>query len=56
MRWILEEAVRQTGGVPDIIVDLGDWGKEPMISVLGRTPSEVLEKVLRLYREERKDE
>ena len=56
MQWILEEAVKQTGGVPDIIVDLGDWGKEPMISVLGRTPTEVLEKVLRLYREKRKAE
>ncbi len=56
MQWIVEEAVKQTGGVPDIIVDLGDWGKEPMISVLGRTPTEVLEKVLRLYRENRKAE
>jgi hydroxymethylpyrimidine/phosphomethylpyrimidine kinase len=49
MQWIMEEAYRQTGGkTPDLIVDLGDWGKEPMITVLGRGPREVVEKVLRL--------
>jgi hydroxymethylpyrimidine kinase/phosphomethylpyrimidine kinase len=49
MQWIIEEAYRQTGGkTPDLIVDLGDWGKEPMITVLGRSPREVVEKALRL--------
>ncbi|MCI4446648.1 MAG: bifunctional hydroxymethylpyrimidine kinase/phosphomethylpyrimidine kinase [Pyrobaculum sp.] len=49
MQWIIEEAYRQTGGkTPDLIVDLGDWGKEPMITVLGRSPREVVEKVLKL--------
>lgn len=49
MQWIMEEAYRQTGGkTPDLIVDVGDWGKEPMITVLGRSPREVVEKVLRL--------
>jgi len=49
MQWIMEEAYRQTGGkTPDLIVDVGDWGKEPMITVLGRGPREVVEKVLRL--------
>ncbi|MEZ0320124.1 MAG: thiamine-phosphate synthase family protein [Pyrobaculum sp.] len=42
MRWVVEEAVRQVGKVPDVIIDLGDWGKEPMISMLGRRPDEVL--------------
>jgi predicted fused transcriptional regulator/phosphomethylpyrimidine kinase len=54
MQWIIEEAYRQTGGkTPDLIVDLGDWGKEPMITVLGRSPREVVEKVLRLLIMER---
>ena len=49
MQWIIEEAYRQTGGkTPDLIVDVGDWGKEPMITVLGRGPREVVEKALRL--------
>jgi hydroxymethylpyrimidine/phosphomethylpyrimidine kinase len=54
MQWIMEEAYRQTGGkTPDLIVDVGDWGKEPMITVLGRSPREVVEKVLRLLITER---
>jgi hydroxymethylpyrimidine/phosphomethylpyrimidine kinase len=54
MQWIIEEAYRQTGGkTPDLIVDLGDWGKEPMITVLGRSPREVVEKVLKLLIMER---
>ncbi|MGC9131080.1 MAG: bifunctional hydroxymethylpyrimidine kinase/phosphomethylpyrimidine kinase [Pyrobaculum sp.] len=49
MQWVVEEALRQTGGAaPDLIVDLGDWGKEPQITVVGRTPTEVVEKVLKI--------
>jgi len=36
--------------VPDIIFDRGDWGKEPMIRVLGKNPHEVVDKVLNLVR------
>lgn len=51
MQWIIEEAYRQTGGkTPDLIVDWGDWGKEPIITILGKTPREVVEKALRLIR------
>ncbi len=31
---------------PDLIYDRGDWGKEPMIRVLGTDPMNVVEKVL----------
>jgi hydroxymethylpyrimidine kinase/phosphomethylpyrimidine kinase len=31
---------------PDLICDRGDWGKEPMIRVLGTDPMDVVEKVL----------
>jgi hydroxymethylpyrimidine/phosphomethylpyrimidine kinase len=49
MQWVVEEALSQTGGAaPDLIVDLGDWGKEPQITVVGRTPTEVVEKVLKI--------
>jgi hydroxymethylpyrimidine/phosphomethylpyrimidine kinase len=47
MRWVVEEAFRQSGGrAPDLIADLGDWGKEPVITVLGRDPVDVVMKVL----------
>ncbi|MFN7106037.1 MAG: bifunctional hydroxymethylpyrimidine kinase/phosphomethylpyrimidine kinase, partial [Pyrobaculum sp.] len=49
MGWIVEEAYRQTGGkTPDLIVDWGDWGKEPIITVLGKSPAEVIQKVLHI--------
>ncbi len=49
MQWIIEEAYRQTDGkTPDLIVDWGDWGKEGVITVLGRSPTEVVQKVLAL--------
>jgi predicted fused transcriptional regulator/phosphomethylpyrimidine kinase len=34
--------------VPDFIYDEGDVGKEPMIRVLGRTPRDVVAKILKL--------
>ena len=49
MQWVVEEAFRQTGGrAPDLIVDLGDWGKEPMITILGKDPLDVVEKLFKL--------
>jgi hydroxymethylpyrimidine kinase/phosphomethylpyrimidine kinase len=33
---------------PDLIYDRGDWGKEPMIRILGPTPMSVVEKALAL--------
>jgi len=44
--WILREAVKQAGRVPDIIYDIGDVGKEPMIRILGRSAIEVISKLL----------
>lgn len=48
MQWIIEEAYAQIGKTPDVIVDWGDWGKEPMMTILGQSPREVVEKVLKL--------
>ncbi|MCS7119712.1 MAG: bifunctional hydroxymethylpyrimidine kinase/phosphomethylpyrimidine kinase [Nitrososphaerota archaeon] len=44
--WGVREAIRSLGGVPDVIFDLGDVGKEPMIRVIGKTASDVLHKTL----------
>lgn len=48
MRWGTRVAIQRAGGVPDIIIDLGGWGKEPMIFLLGRNPKEVLDKFERI--------
>jgi len=44
--WGAEQAIRRIGGVPDAIYHLGDWGKEPMIILLGGTAMEVAEKAV----------
>ena len=39
--WGASEAVRRAGTVPDVIYHLGDWGKEPMITIVGKTAVDV---------------
>jgi len=50
MEWGTTQAIQDLGRMPDIIYDLGEIGKEPMIRVLGRNPQDVLKKVRRLMR------
>ena len=49
LKWGTERVLSQERVIPDIIFDRGEVGKEPMIRILGRTPSEVVDKVLRLH-------
>jgi hydroxymethylpyrimidine/phosphomethylpyrimidine kinase len=51
LEWGTGEALRDASGVPDLVYDRGDVGKEPMIRVLGTDPEDVLRKVLLLVRE-----
>jgi hydroxymethylpyrimidine/phosphomethylpyrimidine kinase len=44
--WGAEQAVKRVGKVPDAIYHFGDWGKEPMVTLLGRTAVEVAEKAV----------
>jgi hydroxymethylpyrimidine/phosphomethylpyrimidine kinase len=48
MEWGTLQAVQKKGMVPDIVYDKGDVGKEPMIRVLGKDPSDVILKVKRI--------
>ena len=48
LEWGTDRVLSKQAGVPDIIYDRGDVGKEPMIRVLGRTPEDVVDKVLQL--------
>jgi hydroxymethylpyrimidine kinase/phosphomethylpyrimidine kinase len=48
MTWGVHNAIRRTGGVPDVIYDEGGVGKEPMIRLLGTNPEDVLSKLKRI--------
>ncbi len=46
--WGVEIALEKIGVEPDLIYHLGDVGKEPMITVIGRRPIEVANKTLEI--------
>jgi len=46
LAWGVEEAIKAVGKVPDVVYDLGEVGKEPMIRVLGNSAIEVVDKAL----------
>lgn len=48
LEWGVQRVLSKETGIPDVIFDRGDVGKEPMIRVLGRNPGEVVDKVLKL--------
>lgn len=50
LEWGTEQVLRE-GGVPDIIFDRGDVGKEPMVRVIGKNPDDVVRKVFKIHRE-----
>jgi hydroxymethylpyrimidine kinase/phosphomethylpyrimidine kinase len=39
--WGMRQAIEKIGKVPDIVYHKGDWGKEPMIVILGRSAIDV---------------
>ena len=49
LEWGTETVLSQETEIPDVIYDRGEVGKEPMIRVLGRTPQEVVDKVVQLF-------
>ncbi|MEM3011986.1 MAG: bifunctional hydroxymethylpyrimidine kinase/phosphomethylpyrimidine kinase [Candidatus Hadarchaeales archaeon] len=51
MEWAVKYVAEKRGRVPRVIVDRGGKGKEAMVRLLGRTPTEVAELALRLLRE-----
>jgi len=46
--WGAEEAVKRLGAVPDVIYHEGDYGKEPMVIILGRTAIDVANRVVEI--------
>ncbi|MBW2094014.1 MAG: bifunctional hydroxymethylpyrimidine kinase/phosphomethylpyrimidine kinase, partial [Deltaproteobacteria bacterium] len=51
LEWGTQRAIRNFGQIPDVIYDRGEVGKEPVIRVLGKTPGEVVKKVLMIAKE-----
>jgi hydroxymethylpyrimidine/phosphomethylpyrimidine kinase len=45
MEWGTGEAIKTLGKVPDLIYDMGGVGKEPMIRIIGKDPSDVTSKL-----------
>jgi hydroxymethylpyrimidine kinase/phosphomethylpyrimidine kinase len=48
LAWGVASVLKPGAPPPDLIYDRGDWGKEPMIRILGSTPMSVAEKALAL--------
>ncbi|MBW2616556.1 MAG: bifunctional hydroxymethylpyrimidine kinase/phosphomethylpyrimidine kinase, partial [Deltaproteobacteria bacterium] len=48
LSWGIEKLLSKKRIIPDIIYDLGDKGKEPMVRVIGKNPLEVVDKVLKI--------
>ena len=48
IKWGIEYAIKNSKKLPDIIFHKGDFGKEPMIIVFGKTPNDVLNKILKI--------
>ncbi len=48
LEWGTDDALKRCNGVPDLVFDEGETGKEPMIRVLGENPMNVAKKVIRI--------
>ncbi|NOQ86793.1 MAG: bifunctional hydroxymethylpyrimidine kinase/phosphomethylpyrimidine kinase, partial [Deltaproteobacteria bacterium] len=48
LNWGIENILSKKRAIPDIIYDLGDIGKEPIVRVIGRNPREVVDMVLKI--------
>jgi hydroxymethylpyrimidine/phosphomethylpyrimidine kinase len=50
LEWGVGEVLKRMRSIPDFIYDEGGVGKEPMIRVLGRNPTEVVNKIIKVAR------
>ncbi len=48
LEWGTQTVIEHGGGVPDIIFDRGDIGKEPVTRVLGTDPMDVADKIIKI--------
>ncbi|MGH1565891.1 MAG: bifunctional hydroxymethylpyrimidine kinase/phosphomethylpyrimidine kinase [Nitrosopumilus sp.] len=50
IEWGINSAIKNLKKAPDVIYHKGDFGKESMIIVFGKTPNDVLKKILKIIR------
>ncbi|MGI0004687.1 MAG: bifunctional hydroxymethylpyrimidine kinase/phosphomethylpyrimidine kinase [Candidatus Nitrosotenuis sp.] len=46
--WGIKDAIKNSVSSPDVIYHKGDFGKEPMIIVFGKTPKQVVSKITKI--------
>ena len=49
IKWGINSAIKNSQNSPDVIFHKGDFEKEPMIIVFGKTPKDVMEKIKKLF-------
>jgi len=54
LEWGTTDALSRHKGIPDAVFDRGGDGKEPIVRILGRSPAEVADKILKISRALRK--
>jgi len=52
IKWGVREAFNQAGKVTDIVYHMGDFGKEPIITIFGEDAIDVVKKLLRILNKE----
>ncbi|MFZ8858044.1 MAG: thiamine-phosphate synthase family protein, partial [Candidatus Caldarchaeales archaeon] len=52
IKWGVREALNQAGKVTDIVYHMGDFGKEPIITIFGEDAIDVVKKLLRILNKE----
>ena len=45
--WAVMRATEDSGIIPDVIYDLGEIGKEPMIRLIGTSATELVDRIIR---------
>jgi len=48
VEWGIKQAITNLKNTPDIIFHKGDFGKEPMIILFGKTPNDTIDKILKI--------
>lgn len=48
LEWGTDSVLSAAHKMPDMIFDRGDWGKEPMIRILGKDPDDVVNRIIEL--------
>ena len=54
--WGIETAIKRINDIPDVVIDYGEHGKEPLIMIFGKDPWDVLRKIYMILDKIRSDQ